>query len=84
MVTFGFLRKVKDGIVTVRKKIGSAVKTVAAPIVKAGLHFAPAIGTVVGAMYGESRNWWFDWISCKQSGSENRSNIIIFYFYKNE
>ena len=52
MVTFGFLRKVKDGIVTVGKKIGSAVKTVAAPIVKAGLHLAPAIGTVVGAMYG--------------------------------
>ena len=52
MVTFRFLRKVKDGIVTVGKKIGSAVKIVVAPVVRARMKLAPVIGTVVGAMYG--------------------------------
>ena len=52
MVTFEFLRKVKDGIVTVGKKIGSAVKTVVAPVVRAEMKLAPAIGIVIGAIYG--------------------------------
>ena len=44
----GLLKKIKDGIVKVGKKIGGVVK----PIVQAGMKLAPIIGTGVGAMFG--------------------------------
>ena len=51
-MVFGVLRKIKDGIVTVGKKIGSVARKIITPVVKAGFHLAPAIGTVAGAVYG--------------------------------
>ena len=51
-MVFGVLRKIKDGIVTVGKNIGSVAKKIITPVVKAGFHLAPAIGTVAGAVYG--------------------------------
>ena len=48
----GFLRKLKDGIVNIGKKIGGVVKTVAKPIVQAGIKLAPIIGAGVGTIFG--------------------------------
>ena len=51
-MVFGVLRKIRDGIVTVGQNIGSIAKKIITPVVKAGFHLAPVIGTVAGAMYG--------------------------------
>ena len=36
----------------VGQNIGSIAKKIITPVVKAGFHLAPVIGTVAGAMYG--------------------------------